>query len=289
MLSRHLSPKPEMGSRRKVDGMSSPLKEAPPHVRRLLRLLGGDTRRRSKAGPGLVLAEGPHLLEEALRANLSLRLLVLSPRAQRALPQEVLRLGEARAEESWFVTDDALLHLADTKTPRGVISVVELPVTPLADARHGRYLALFEVRDPRNVGAIARSALAGGMDGVVGVDGAPFTDGKAVRASQGALLRLPAWSMPETAFLEWLRPAPRLYVAVPRAGHRPWEVDLRKDGVILLGSEGQGVPERLIRYGTPVTVPLAAGVESLSVAAAAACLVYETVRQRAQGEDSNGS
>jgi TrmH family RNA methyltransferase len=55
---------------------------------------------------------------------------------------------------------------------------------------------------------------------------------------------------------------------------------------VALGSEGHGLPHELEQAGRPLTIPMAAGVESLNVASAAAIILYEIARQRASGPES---
>jgi tRNA G18 (ribose-2'-O)-methylase SpoU len=68
--------------------------------------------------------------------------------------------------------------------------------------------------------------------------------------------------------------------AVPRGGCAPAAVELGPRSALVLGGEGEGLPpELLARCDERVSVPLAAGVDSLNVAVAAAVLLYETVRR----------
>jgi RNA methyltransferase, TrmH family len=133
-------------------------------------------------------------------------------------------------------------------------------------------LALWRVADPGNVGTLIRAADALGPAFVALSKGcADPTGPKAVRASMGALFRV--------AFVEFDE-APRPWVAlVPRGGDllAPPEA-----GTIVLGGEREGVPpEVLERCDARQTIPLAAGAESLNVAAAGAIALYEAARRRA--------
>ena len=74
----------------------------------------------------------------------------------------------------------------------------------------------------------------------------------------------------------------RIFVAVPRAGFAPSEIDLRQPAAILLGGEGSGIPESLLSSTYErLTIPMQLPVESLNVAVAAALVLYEASRQRA--------
>lgn len=264
-------------------------------LRSALRALGGDAQRRRKgaaelgleSGRRAVLAEGPHLLAEALAAGAAVRLVVATERGLCAAALAVDRLGRTgvpvyRAGEGEFA------RLAATRSPQGILAVVELraPYKPqdLADvwrAPGGLVVGLCGVQDPGNVGSLARTALAAGAAALT-VDGrtARDDDPKTLRASQGALFHLPLGRLEAADALAAARAGgARTAAAVPRRGSAPWEVDLTGPLLLLLGSEGEGLDEAVAAAAdVRLTLPMATG-ESLGVAAAAAALLYERVRQ----------
>jgi TrmH family RNA methyltransferase len=134
-------------------------------------------------------------------------------------------------------------------------------------------LALWHVVDPGNVGTIVRSADALGPAFVAVSDGcADPTGPKAVRASMGALFRVPL-----VAFED----APRPWVALAAHGGRPLgDLDLH-EGTFVLGAEREGLPEGVLeRCDVQATIPLAGHAESLNVAMAATVALYEASRRR---------
>jgi TrmH family RNA methyltransferase len=135
-------------------------------------------------------------------------------------------------------------------------------------------LALWRVADPGNVGTILRSADALGPAFVALSDGcADPTGPKAVRASMGALFRVP---------LTQLDDAPRPWTGlVPDGGTPLAKLDL-PEGTFVLGAEREGLPEHLLaRCDILATIPLAGHAESLNVAMAGAIALYEASRRRA--------
>ena len=140
-------------------------------------------------------------------------------------------------------------------------------------------LVLDGIQDPRNLGAIARSALALGAAGLVlpGRRSAGLTPA-ALKASAGALSRLPVARVTNVSrALERMKEA-GFWVsgAVAAGGRPPWEIDPGQRVALVLGGEGGGIRpgvERLLDFR--VTVPLAGPVESLNVSVAAALLLYD--------------
>jgi RNA methyltransferase, TrmH family len=135
-------------------------------------------------------------------------------------------------------------------------------------------LALWRVADPGNVGTILRSADALGPAFVALSDGcADPTGPKAVRASMGALFRVP---------LIQLDDAPHPWIGLVAHGGAPLaEMDLQ-DGTFVLGAEREGLPEDVLaRCDHLVTIPLTEQAESLNVAMAGTIALYEASRRRA--------
>ena len=133
-------------------------------------------------------------------------------------------------------------------------------------------LALWHVADPGNVGTLLRAAAAFGA-GVALSDGcADPTGPKALRASMGALFRVPL-----SAFDE---PVGRRVALVPRGGTPLPGLELDGDVVFVLGAERDGLPpEVLARCDVQASIPHSADAESLNVAMAGTVALYEQARR----------
>jgi tRNA G18 (ribose-2'-O)-methylase SpoU len=108
---------------------------------------------------------------------------------------------------------------------------------------------------------------------------------KALRGSMGSALRLPIARGDMAEILAALRTAGIATLAlVPRAGQPLFETDLRKPSALILGSEGPGLPDDVLRHADHrITIPMREPVESLNVGVAAALVLYEAFRQRRAG------
>jgi 23S rRNA (guanosine2251-2'-O)-methyltransferase len=143
---------------------------------------------------------------------------------------------------------------------------------------------LDQVTDPRNLGAVIRSAAGAGATGVVlPAHGAVAITPAVSRASAGAVEHLPVAVVPNLArYLNEVK-GPRLWVyAADAAGMPMAEADLAGGLALVFGAEGKGL-RPLVRKAcdAAVSIPLAGRVESLNVSVAAAVLLYEARRQRA--------
>jgi len=154
----------------------------------------------------------------------------------------------------------------------GVFRRKDLSRTPVPEVG----LALWQVGDPGNVGTLIRSADALGPAFVALSEGsADPTSPKALRASMGALFRVP---------LVGFEGSPGRRVAlVARGGSPPSELDLSGATTFVLGAERQGLPQDVLATcDERMTIQLAPGSESLNVATAGAIALYELKRRDTQ-------
>ena len=146
------------------------------------------------------------------------------------------------------------------------------------------FLVLDGVSDVRNLGAIARSAECAGIDGIVlPAKGSAAINADAVKASAGALLRLPVARVANLRVaLYYFRDSEfQIVAASEKAEDEMYDVNFKKATAIVMGSEGKGISEPVLSLCTVgARIPMAGETGSLNVSVAAAVLMYEVVRQR---------
>ena len=238
---------------------------------------------RGRREQGLLLLEGRHLLEEALRLGLHLELVAATPAwiARHGALWDALPATTRRQP----LAEDALNQAASTSHPDGVLATLA-PPAPDPARRPGFVLALDGLQDPGNLGTLLRTALAAGVEEVWLGEGADPYAPKVLRASSGAALALPLRRLSAAELLERLQgpqAAGLQRVATLVSGGRPyWELDWTRPTLLLLGNEGAGLDPRLAELAdVRVTIPHSPAVESLNVAVAAAPLLLERWRQAA--------
>lgn len=154
----------------------------------------------------------------------------------------------------------------------------------LAAAEAPLLACLDQVTDPRNLGAVIRSAAGAGATGViVPAHGSARVTAAVCRSSAGAVEHLPVAVVPNLAryLAEIKRHDLWSYAAAADAPQTMWQADLSGGVALVFGAEGKGV-RPLVRKTCDgaVAIPLQPGVESLNVSVAAAVLLYEARRQR---------
>lgn len=192
----------------------------------------------------------------------------------------VWRAPEASVEE--------LERLCGSPDHQGVVAEVEpypyAGAVELVRVENALLVALDEVQDPRNLGAVARSAEAAGAAGLVIPERrSAAVTAVACKASAGAVEHLPIARVRNLA--DWLAEAKEagfwIWGADAGAKQAPWDADLSGPTVLVLGGEGKGLRPRVASACDGlIALPQRGKIDSLNVSAAAAALLFEAVRQR---------
>ncbi len=197
------------------------------------------------------------------------------------------RLAAAEPREPLIVSASVLASLADAESPQGVLGVIELArsgTESIPATTGGVYLFLDGVQDPGNLGALARSAEATAATALALAPGCAHPNHpKALRASAGSLLRLPAAvgvTLPD--LLAHLAGSSPTAVGLDSTGGRDlYATELEGTLVIAVGSEGGGLSaDARAHLDHVVTIPSARAVESLNVTVAASVVLHELARRR---------
>jgi RNA methyltransferase, TrmH family len=256
-----------------VDAIRS---RANPRLKALRRLQA----KRHRMQLGLFVAEGEDIVEEGLAAGI---LPAETFVAESRPPDELLLARLARGGPVHVVEDALLGEAGSLGHPARVVCTFRMADLPRRGGE-GLGLYLHRVIDPGNVGTIVRAAGALGPAFVALSPGCsdPLS-GKGVRASMGAVFRVPIEAAADP-------PPGRLAGLVADGGVPLWEADLEEPLTFAVGAERHGLPPALLAAcDLRLTIPQAAGAESLNAAAAATVALYETVRRRATQTESASS
>ena len=239
-----------------------------------------ELRKRSEPARGLFIAEGDKVIRRALDSGHPMRSILLS---DKWLPLMTPVIEQAGATA--FIAEPAVLEqVTGFHVHRGALAAMgrrPLPDPAAVLERARRIVVLEGVNNHTNVGAIFRGAAGLGMDAVLlAPDCADPLYRRSVRVSMGTVFAVP-WTK--------LEPWPEALGLLERHGYRrialtpaPDAVDLRalrlptgQKAALFLGSEGEGLSSRAFAAcDLKVRIPMAAGVDSLNVAAAAAVACY---------------
>jgi 23S rRNA (guanosine2251-2'-O)-methyltransferase len=202
--------------------------------------------------------------------------------------------GRRRVHRVWRAPETPpaeLERLCGSPDHQGVVA--EVDPYPYGDPRgllRGQdplLVALDQVQDPRNLGAVCRSAEFAGAAGVIVPERrAAAVTAAACKASAGAVEHLQVAHVRNLA--DWLAEAKEagfwIWGADAEADSSPWSVDLTGPTVLVLGGEGKGLRPRVASSCDGLlALPRRGEIESLNVSAAATALLFEAQRQRKNG------
>jgi len=244
-----------------------------PHIKAAVRLRGPAG---VQCAPGRFFLEGFRLCADALASGYAPEQVFLTPAARERYDTVQLERTSAHTFE---ITGAVAEKLGDTQHPQGVFGVFAKQEKQMAWMPGGKYIALENVQDPGNLGAIVRTAEALGIGGLLLRGGCGAFHPKALRASMGALLRLPA-AQADDLPAELRACGLPCYAAVPdRDAKSVLACDFSLGGVLVIGSEAHGLSEETMdACAYRITAPMPGRAESLNAAAAATILMWEMVR-----------
>lgn len=231
------------------------------------------------------LVEGTHLIQEAIAAQHPLVAGCATPTWQAQHPELWAALVACTPRQE-VVSPEVMETLATTTTPDGVVAIAQQPIKQAASSRPSPQLgiALENLQDPGNLGALIRTAAAVGSDGIwLTPSSVDPTHPKVLRASAGQWFRLPQ-RVADTLITDiagWKASGCQV-LATAASGTVPyWQIDLTLPTVLLLGNEGNGLsPAAIAAASDIVYIPMAPDVDSLNVGVAAAVILFEALRQR---------
>ena len=228
---------------------------------------------------------GIHPIVECLKAK---RRKVISLYTTKQKPKafdQIERLMPKYPVSIQYVSRDVLHKMAGTTDHQGVIAWVRsFPFRKKPfDPEKQKFLVLLDgIQDPRNVGAIIRSAYCAGADGVVlcKKGGAPLT-GVAMKSSAGLAehMEILIASSVHAAAQELKNGGYHLYMAVFDGKPAP-EVDYQEPVCLVIGNEAVGVTKSILKLGTSVTLPQRSSEISYNASVAAGILLFHVGVQK---------
>ncbi len=234
---------------------------------------------------------GRRSVREALRGRREVLELWATERALNAEPW----LRELERPRLQVKPERELSEAAGTRDHQGVLAWCEpyryADAWELVAEERPLLACLDQVTDPRNLGAVIRSAEGVGATGVVlPAHGSATVTAAVARSSAGAVEHLPVAVVPNLArYLSEVKSGDLwIYAAAGDAEQTMWDMDLSGGVAFVFGAEGKGIRPLVRRTcDAAVSIPLAGMVESLNVSVAAAVLLYEARRQRSTSNSTH--
>ncbi|WP_079708312.1 TrmH family RNA methyltransferase [Paraliobacillus ryukyuensis] len=216
------------------------------------------------------LVEGAHLVEEAINSQHTVEKIIIQTGVESMIDLKDIAVVT--------VSDNVMEHLADTKSPQGIMAVVHMKERTLASKN--RLLLLDAIQDPGNVGTMIRTADAAGFSGIIlGAETADLYNEKVIRASQGSIFHLPIVQSDLALAVEDLKQqGVSIWASTLEQAEPINQLDVSEKIALIVGNEGAGVSASLLQQSDQrVHIPIYGQAESLNVSVATGIMLYQIV------------
>ena len=187
-----------------------------------------------------------------------------------------------------IVSDNVFAKMSDTRSPQGILAVIEQPqyeLNQLLNTANPLFLILEDLQDPGNLGTILRTGEGAGITGVIMSEHTvDVFNPKVIRSTMGSIYRVPfLYEADLPATIRKLHAAGVKSYAAHLKGETYYDsFSFREPAAFLIGNEGKGLSEELSEAASAcLKIPMEGELESLNASVAAALLMYEAHRQRA--------
>ena len=249
-----------------------------PKIKEIKALLTSSKERKNN---GLFVLEGVRLCCDAIKSGCKITSAFCTETCVEKYSEDIALVQE-KCDNFYLVSNDVLKAISDTVNPQGVVCVAKMSTNDFKYESGKKYIALDTVQNPDNLGAISRTAEAFGIDGLVIFGGCDIYNPKALRASMGALIRLPVkvCQSLEEEIEKCKKVEISSFATVPdRDAKDITKVDFSKGAFCIIGNEGNGVSQEIIDLcDEKITIKMAGRAESLNAAAAASITMWELVK-----------
>ncbi|MBI1907395.1 MAG: RNA methyltransferase [Rhodocyclales bacterium] len=236
---------------------------------------------RDRRDAGQTVLDGAHLVKAAIDAERPVAELVVSDQGLRN-GEIVIVLERCGGVAVTHLSDALFAHVSPVDTPSGVLGVMSMPPAPPPPDLSRSLVVLDGVQDPGNLGTLLRTAAAAGIGDVLLTPGcAQAWSPRVLRAGMGGHFALRIHEQLDVLDVLQHYQGEILATGVGQEAFDLYALDLSGAVAWLFGAEGKGLSEALLSFASRrVTIPMAAAVESLNVAVAAAVCLFEQRRQR---------
>ena len=249
-----------------------------PKVKAYNQLVSSAKERREQ---GLFVLEGLRLVLDVVRSGCTIKELFFTKVLYINNTDDLEKLISL-SDESYEISDSVAEKMSDTKSPQGIFAVVARNDCDNEIDGAGKYVLLENVQDPANLGAISRTAEALGITGLIVSGGCDVYSPKALRASMGALLRIPVIETDDVRMTieDAQKRGMKTYASTPREDAESiTDVDFSDGVIVVVGNEANGVTQSTMdSCKNSITIEMTGRAESLNAGAAASIIMWEMVK-----------
>lgn len=229
---------------------------------------------------GLFFIEGLRLCRDAALTGYAIESTFITDYAAEKFPEDVAYIVSS-SENSYIISENVEKKITQAQTPQGIFCICRRREINHEFNPSGKYIALENVQDPANLGAVFRTAEALGISGAIIYRCCDIYNPKSQRAAMGSALRFPVIetdSLKET-LIKLEEEGMKIYATTPDSNAVSiTDEDLSGGVVAVIGNEGNGVSAEIFEISRKVTIPMKGRAESLNASMAAAITMWEMMR-----------
>lgn len=229
---------------------------------------------------GMFFLEGLRLCRDAAVTGCVIEFAFFTRKAIEAKTQDVELICE-RAEHYFEISQQIAKALSCTETDQGFFCLCRIPDNSSEISCNGKYIALENIQDPSNLGAVCRTAEALGISGAIVSGCCDIFSPKAQRAAMGSLLRLSITQCDNLRdmLVSLGEKGMKLYATTPDVNAaNVTDCDMSGGVVCVIGNEANGVTDEVFSVCEKITIPMLGRAESLNASMAAAITMWEMMR-----------
>ena len=229
---------------------------------------------------GMFFLEGLRLCRDAAITGCEIEFAFFTRKAIETKP-EAVELISGIASQYFEISDQVAAKLSLTESSQGFYCLCRIEKKETKILPDGKYIALENIQDPSNLGAICRTAEALGINGAILSGCCDRYSPKVQRSAMGSLLRLDIIDCEDLKeyLLELKSKGMKLYATTPDdSAEKITMCDMSGGAVAVIGNEGNGVTEDVFSVCEKVTIPMLGRAESLNASMAAAITMWEMMR-----------
>ncbi len=227
----------------------------------------------------LFVLEGLRICDDAYVGKIGFDKLIISETANIKYKSAVEKFLK-NSKESYLIPDNLFKKISDTSSPQGIIALAQMPEKSADIDKKGRYVALENLNDPSNLGAVSRTAEALGVSGIIlSSDSCDPYSPKSLRASMGTLLRMPVIVFDN--FCEGIKNSGLTAFAcvVDKNAKSITDISFGDGSVVMIGNEANGLTDAAKFFAQEcITIKMSGKAESLNAATAAAISIWEMMK-----------
>lgn len=228
---------------------------------------------------GLFVLEGLRIVEDAVKENSSLTHIIITKQVYEKYAGNVFQ-ADLRNTKIIVISNELGNKISSTNTTQGIFAICKIPVgRKMNFTENGRYIVLYGLQDPGNVGMIIRTADALGIDGIIISNSCDLYSPKVIRSTMGSVFRADILIENDTEKLFEMLGSNNVNTSAAVIDTGAENVNIcgfSGKQAVFIGNEGNGLPEEVSsRCNRRITIPMHGRINSLNAAMAAGIIMWE--------------